>query len=60
MQDLINDSDELGYVISKCLPSIQSINTSYGEIYLDDEARDVVTAALSALFELRYQKLERK
>lgn len=62
MADLINDSNQISYVLNKCIPSIHSVKTSYGEIefFYDDEARAAVQKALGKLYEKRYKKLAEK
>ncbi len=49
--------DELNYALAKQTDSIQSVNTNYGEIYLDDEMKEAVKITLERIIERRIAEM---
>lgn len=50
------DADEIRYVLAKQLSSATAIESSYGQIMLDDELRQAVEAALRPILERRIEQ----
>ena len=51
------ESDELQYCLSKKIGSIQTVNTNYGEIELDDEMKEAVKSTLERILERRLAEM---